>query len=67
MSCMSIQSVEYIPCSMCAYRLIGRAEKYLCMGNFGEIKVFEVAISWVCLHCYHIQSERVEIREIRNN
>ena len=59
--------MEYIPCSRCDYRLIGKAEKYMCVGRFGEIRIFEVTISWICLHCYHIQSERVVIREVREN
>ena len=67
MWCMSILSVNYIPCSRCLYRLIGKTEKYLCVGNFERVSVFEVTISWVRLNCCYIQSERVEIREIRDN
>ena len=66
-TCMIIQRVDYIACSKCAYRLVGRTEKHLCVGKFGGIKVFEVTISWICLLCCHINSERVEIREIRDN
>ena len=64
---MSIQIVEYIQCSRCSYRLIGKIEKYLCFGNLGRASVFEVTMNWLCLNFCHIQSERIEIREIREN
>ena len=64
---MTIQSVDYIPCPRCSYRLIGRTERHLCVGTLGRVNVSEVTISWVCLNWCHIQSERVEIREIRDN
>ena len=64
---MSIQRTDYIHCPRCAYRLAGRIERNLCVGKFGGIRVFEVTISWICLRCCHINCERVEIREIRDN
>ena len=65
--CMSIQTIDYIPSLRRVYWLIAKTEKNLCVGRFETVRLFEMTISWVCLNCCHIQSEGVEIREIRDN
>ena len=64
---MSIKTVDYIPCSRRSYRLIGSTEKYLCVEKLGEVSTFDVTISWIFLNCCLIQSERVDIREVRHS
>ena len=68
---MSIQIVEYIPCSRCFGRFLGKTGNFLCVWKSDIVSVFEVTITWICLNCHHIQDERVgervEIREIRHN
>ena len=64
---MSVQTVEYIPCQKCAYSLIGKSEKSEYIAKIGNILVFEVTTRWICLKCFTIQRERVNIREIREN
>ena len=64
---MSIKLVEYIPCSKCAYTLIGKIETRLRVAQVGRITVFKVTTIWLCLRCQHTQDIRVDIREIREN
>ena len=67
MACMTIPIMDYIPCSKCSYRQIGKTKKHLLVGNLEKVNVFEVTVIWFCLKCCHIQDLHVEIREIRNN
>ena len=64
---MSIKFVEYIPCSKCWYTLIGETETQLHIAKIGEISVLEVTATWIYLKCQHIQDQRINIREIREN
>ena len=61
--------MDYILCSKCSYRLVGKTEKYLCVGKFEGIRLFGVTICWILLALlsYHINSEITEIREIIDN
>ena len=63
---MSIQQVDYIPCTRCYRTLIGETEKYLCVWTSESVSVFEVTINWICLGCGYNLEERVEIWEVRH-
>ena len=62
---MSIYPVDYINCGRCGYHLIGRTERITFLANIGNIAVFEVEITWICLRCVRIQREETRIRETR--
>ena len=63
--CTSVKAVEYIPCSNFWCVLIGETEAQLFIAEIGDIFVFEVTATWMCLKRQHIQDARISIREIR--
>ena len=64
---MSVKVVEYIPCSNCWCVLIGETETQLFIAKIGDIYVFEVTTTWICVKCQHVQDTKISIRDIRAN
>ena len=64
---MSMRSVDYIFCPKFHRRLIGKAERHLCVWKSEYVSVFEVTVSWICLSGCYILSGRVEIREVSHS
>ena len=58
---MSIQQVDYVPCTRCYRTLIGKPEKYLCVWASESVRVFEVTINCNFLACGYKLDERIEI------